>query len=139
MDFQKNKNFQNTIKENSNFSLKNRIFSFKYAIKGLSTLLKEEHNARIHFIIACITIIVGIFCQLVAYEWIIIIIMISFVMAMEAINSAIENLADFISPEYQKLIGKAKDLGAAAVLITSVCAVIVGAIIFLPKIIAWMQ
>lgn len=56
------------------------------------------------------------------------------VLAAEAINTAIEKLADFISPSHQVLIGKAKDL-AAAVLILSTCAFIIGGIIFIPKII----
>ena len=57
------------------------------------------------------------------------------VLAAEAINTAIEKLADFVSPAHQVLIGKAKDLAAAAVLILSICAFIIGGIIFIPKII----
>jgi diacylglycerol kinase len=55
------------------------------------------------------------------------------VISLEMINSAIENLVDLVSPEYNKLAGKAKDIAAGAVLVAAICAAIVGLIIFLPK------
>jgi diacylglycerol kinase len=68
-------------------------------------------------------------------EWLSIIIVIGFVFSMEIINSAIEQLADFVSPNYQEIIKKVKDLSAAAVLISALVSVIVAFIIFIPKII----
>ena len=93
------------------FSFKARLHSFKYAFRGVFLLFHYEHNA-----------------------WVVILFAIGSVLAAEAINTAIEKLADFISPSHQVLIGKAKDL-AAAVLILSTCAFIIGGIIFIPKII----
>ena len=79
-------------------------------------------------------VMAGIILPLTSLEWVVILFAIGSVLAAEAINTAIEKLADFISPSHQVLIGKAKDL-AAAVLILSTCAFIIGGIIFIPKII----
>lgn len=72
-------------------------------------------------------------------EWIAVSIVIGAVLAAEAINSAIEALADLVSPEYNAAIKKTKDLAAGAVLITAIAAAIVGFIIFLPKLSYFFQ
>ncbi|MCK5537695.1 MAG: diacylglycerol kinase family protein [Bacteroidales bacterium] len=115
------------------FSIKKRINSFKYAFSGLSVLIREEHNARIHLIAAITVIVLGFLLRINSLEWIILVITISLVFAIEAINSAIEALADFVTVQKHFQIKKTKDLAAAAVLIVSMGAIIVGVIIFLPK------
>lgn len=107
--------------------------SFRYAIQGLKFLL-EENNTKFHVLASVIVLLVGFYVELSSIEWTIIIIQIGLVFAAETFNTAIEKLCDFVSPEHQPLIGKVKDLSAAAVLIVSFVAVIVGIIIFLPKI-----
>jgi diacylglycerol kinase len=116
------------------FSLKKRIRSFGFAFQGLKTLLREEPNARIHIVAAICVIILGFLLKISAGEWIAVIFAIGFVITTEIINSAIENIADFISPEKNDKIKKVKDLAAAAVLISAITALIIGVIIFLPKI-----
>ena len=111
------------------FSFKARLHSFKYAFRGVFLLFHYEHNAWIHLIAIVCAVMAGIILSLTSLEWVVILLL-----AAEAINTAIEKLADFISPSHQVLIGKAKDL-AAAVLILSTCAFIIGGIIFIPKII----
>ncbi|MCK3682747.1 diacylglycerol kinase family protein [Maribellus sp. YY47] len=108
--------------------------SFSFAFNGLQILFKEEHNSRIHFVAAIIVIIAGIIFHITAYEWLALVFVIGLVIAMEAINSALENLADFVSPGKHDQIKKVKDLAAAGVLISATTALIVGLIIFLPKI-----
>ncbi len=120
----------------NNFSIKERIYSFKYAFDGLKTLIKEEHNARIHLIAAVIVTISGIYLEINRTEWIGILFIIGLVISMEAINSAIENLSDIISPEKNPIIKKVKDLSALAVLICAIVAIVTGMVIFLPKIIS---
>lgn len=80
-------------------------------------------------------IIAGFFFEISKTEWLAIIIVIGFVFSMEIINSAIEQLADFASSDYHETIKKVKDLSAAAVLISALVSVIIGCIIFIPKII----
>ena len=118
------------------FSIKKRIQSFSHAFNGIKILLSEEHNVSIHLLAACITILLGFILHISITEWIALLFAIGFVLAMEAINSAIENLADYVSPDKNELIKKVKDLSAAAVLISATTALVVGLIIFLPKIIA---
>lgn len=107
--------------------------SFRHAFDGLRFLM-EENNARFHVFAAVIVLSASFYLNLSAIEWTIIITQIGLVLAVETLNTAIEKLCDFVSPEYHQLIGKVKDLAAAAVLIMSIVAVIVGIIIFLPKV-----
>jgi len=120
--------------KNGKFSILKRLKSFSFAFNGLQILFKEEHNARIHFVAAIIVIIAGTIFHITAYEWLALVFVIGLVLALEAINSALENLADFVSPGKNDQIKKVKDLAAAGVLISATTALIVGLIIFLPKI-----
>lgn len=116
------------------FSFSERIKSFKYAFEGLKTLFAEEHNARIHLIAAIIAIILGVVLKISPGEWIAVIILICLVFICELINTSLEALADFVSPEKHPQIKKVKDLAAAAVLISALSALITGLLIFIPKI-----
>lgn len=121
-------------KPNKKFSLEKRVESFKYALNGLKIVFREEHNARIHLIVSLIVIACGFIFHISTVEWIIICFAIGLVISMEIINSAIENLSDFVSPEHHKLIKKVKDLSAAAVLVCTISSVVIGILVFLPKI-----
>jgi len=120
--------------KNDKFSIIKRIKSFKFAFQGLRVLIIEEHNARIHLIATILVLIAGVFLKILAIEWGMIVFSIGLVFSMEAINSAIENLSDFVSPNKHKLIKKVKDLSAGAVLISAIVAMIISCIIFIPKI-----
>jgi len=115
------------------FSLKSRLGSFKFAVHGLVSLIKNEHNSRIHLLVAFAAIIIGMILNLNQYEWALLIVVIGIVFISELLNSSIESLADHINPEWNELIRRAKDYSAAAVLISAVVAIAVGALIFLPK------
>lgn len=120
------------------FSWRKRARSFRYAIAGLSTLVREEHNARIHVVAAILAIAAGFWLHISPLEWCAIVISICAVISAEAANSAVEAITDLASPERHPLAGKAKDCAAAAVLVMALSALIVGLIIFLPKILALM-
>ena len=109
--------------------------SFKYALQGIWVLM-QENNARFHLFASVVVILTGFLVKLSSTEWTITFIIIGLVWVAEAFNTAIEKLCDFVSKEHHPLIGKVKDLSAAAVLIISCIAVIIGIIIFLPKILA---
>jgi len=121
--------------KNEKFSFVKRLKSVTFAFNGLKILIREEHNARIHLAGALVTILMGLVLDISWSEWIALCFAIGFVFAMEAINSALENLADFITTEKHESIKKAKDLAASAVLISAISAFMVGVIIFVPKII----
>jgi len=116
------------------FSITKRIKSFGFAFNGLKILILEEHNSRVHLIAAILVIIAGFYFQISILEWLAIILSIGFVITLEIINSAIENISDFISPEKHNSIKKIKDLSAAGVLISALTALIIGLIIFIPKV-----
>ncbi len=109
--------------------------SFKYALAGLFVMFKEERNARIHLIMAIGSIVGGVYFKLALTEWTSLVFAIGLVIALELINTAIENLADFVSPGRNEKIKKVKDLAAGAVLVGAIGAFIIGLIIFTPKII----
>lgn len=114
--------------------LKSRIDSFKYAFKGLFDLLKTQPNARIHLLVTISVIAAATYFRLSTTEWCIIVLTIGVVFAAEAFNTALEYLTNLVSPDYHPLAGKTKDVAAAGVLISAIAAILVGIIIFLPKI-----
>lgn len=115
------------------FSILARLKSFKYAFNGLRILVTDEHNSRVHVIAAFGVIGAGFYFNISAMEWLGVVLSIGFVISMEIINSTIENICDFISPEKHKLIKKIKDLAAAAVLISALTSIVIAAVIFIPK------
>ncbi len=119
--------------------LKKRIESFGFAFKGIATLIRTQDNARIHLFAIFIVSILGFLLKLSTIEWCFIIFAFVLVLAAEAFNTAIEFIVDLVSPHYHPLAGKAKDVAAAAVLITAVGAAIIGMIIFGPKLWVFIQ
>lgn len=124
------------MKSQQRFSLKQRIHSFRYAINGLKLLFHEEHNSRVHLIFAVLVIVLGFIFKVSLIEWMILSLAIGLVFSLEAVNSAIENIADFISPERHEMIKRIKDLAAGAVLVGAIAATVAGLLIFVPKIIS---
>ena len=116
------------------FSIKTRLKSFKYAFNGLKILWNEEHNARIHFLFVIGVIIAGFAFNISLIEWMLLVFAMGFVIVTEIINSSIENLANFVESKQNPHIKKIKDLAAAAVLISALTAIIIGLIVFAPKI-----
>ncbi len=117
------------------FSLKKRVRSFGYAFQGIATLLRDEHNTRIHMAAMIAVIIAGLIFGISATEWCIVIICFGLVLMAEAMNSAIEAIADLVMPDRHPLIKKAKDVAAAGVLFTAIAAAAAGLIIFIPYLI----
>jgi len=121
---------------NEKFSIKKRIKSFAYAFAGLKVLFREEHNSWIHAVAAVLAIAMGFIFRISPMEWIAIVIVIGMVFSAEIINSSLERTADFVKAERDDRKRDIKDLGAAAVLVCAMSALITGLIIFVPKIIA---
>lgn len=113
---------------------KKRLQSFKYALRGIYLLCSEQANAKIHLSVSIVVIITALILKLNTIEFCLILFCIVMVIAAEAFNSALEYLADRVEPNKDPLIEKSKDLAAAAVLICSIGAAVLGLIIFLPKI-----
>lgn len=118
------------------FSFSDRLRSFKYAFRGIKFLILGEHNAWIHCFAAVCVIVCGFLFGLSTVEWVAVVFAIGFVLAMEAVNSAMEALCDYVSPEHREIIGRVKDLAAGAVLLAAITAAVIGGIVFFPKITA---
>jgi diacylglycerol kinase len=117
-------------------NIRKALRSFRFAGYGIFSLFRHENNARIHLIVALLVIIAALMFRLSLSEWCFVVIQIALVWAAEAFNTSIEKLADVVSAEYHPTIKIVKDLAAAGVLILSISAVIVGGIIFIPKLLA---
>ncbi len=118
------------------FTLIKRARSFRFAFNGIIILFKYEPNAWIHMAIAVLVIVFGSMLNLNATEWCLIALAFGLVLMAEAMNSAIENTVDMMSPEQNDRAGRIKDLSAGAVLLAAIAAATVGLIIFIPKIIS---
>lgn len=109
--------------------------SFGYAFSGIRTLICDEHNSRIHVMAMICVIAAGFLLRISTMEWCVIALCCGGVLMAEAMNSAVEAIADLVSPEYHPLIKKAKDVGAAGVLMMAIAAAAAGLIIFVPKVV----
>ena len=125
---------QLTPRNRKSFSIRQRLKSFVYAWRGLLLLIRQEHNAWIHLSAAAGVVIAGFCFNITQLEWIAVVFCIGLVLAAETFNTAIEKLANVVSPDWNELIGKVKDVAAGAVLICAITAAIVGLIIFIPYI-----
>jgi len=114
----------------NNFSFNGRIRSIKYALEGISILLKTQYNAWIHLAVTVIVILTGIILNISALHWVIIIVAIVSVWVAEALNTAFELLCDVTHPAFHPVVKKAKDVAAGAVLISALGSIIIGLIIF---------
>lgn len=120
--------------------LRKRIKSFVYAFGGIKTLFKKTPNAYIHLIMAVLAVLLGFLFKIAAHEWLAIIVVIGLVFALEAMNTAIETLSDFACEKnMHPSIRAVKDLAAGGVLLAAMAALVVGIVVFLPKIIEWIR
>lgn len=108
---------------------------FKYAFKGLFHSIKEEKSLVIHLTVSALVLIVAglIYEHMEISDWIIIVITIFLVIGVELINTAIENIVDMVAFKYNFNARKIKDIAAAAALVFSLMAIIVGLLVFIPK------
>ncbi len=110
--------------------MRNVIKSFKWAFNGLKTVWREERNFRIEVVIACIVVGYGFLKGLPVYSWALLCVAITLVLTAEIVNTAIEDICNKIEPKQDSTIGKIKDIMAGFVLLVSICAILLGMIIF---------
>lgn len=126
------------MKTNSKRKLKVKtkklINSFKYAIEGIISSFKTERNMKLHVLAMTLVILLGFIIRLSRLEWIICIILFAIVIAGELFNTAIETTVDIAMPQRNEKAKLAKDISAGAVLIVAIGSLIIGGIIFIPKI-----
>jgi diacylglycerol kinase len=107
--------------------------SFGFAFAGVKAAFKNEPNFKIHVAIGLGALIAGFFLGLTRLEWLILAFTIFFVLITEMLNTVLEKIVDLASPEINEKARIAKDVSAAAVLFSAILALLVGAILFIPK------
>lgn len=116
-----------------------RLFkSFKYAFRGLFKVFHEEQNLKIQSLAGLVIILLGLYFKISRLEWIILILVIGIVILMEIVNSSIERITDVLKPRINGYVKEIKDIMAAAVMLASMIAIIVGIIIFAPYIVKFV-
>jgi len=109
-----------------------RFASFRYAFHGWSHVLRTQQNAWIHTAIAIAVIIVGLWVNLPPRDWAVIVLTAALVFSAEFINTSIEAVVDLASPESHPLAKIGKDVGAAAVLVAALAAILIGLLLLGP-------
>lgn len=112
--------------------------SFGYAFAGIWTGIRKERNMKIHCTALLMVVIAGIAFRITVSEWCICIALCALVMSLELVNTAVEAVVDLVTEEKKPLAKVAKDTAAGAVLIAAIMAAVIGCIIFLPKLLAYV-
>jgi undecaprenol kinase len=115
------------------------LTSFAFAFSGIRTAVFNERNLQIHLALTIAVVFFGIYFGISRIEWIIIILAIGGMLSLELLNTAIERAVDLATEDYHPLAKQAKDIAAGAVLVFAIVSVIIGAVIFLPKIFILLQ
>ncbi|MFB7141833.1 diacylglycerol kinase family protein [Gottfriedia sp. NPDC056225] len=108
------------------------VSSFGYAFSGIFKVIKEERNIKIHLFAALVSVGLAIYFQISRIDWLILMLIITIVISLELVNSAIEAVVDLASPDQHPLAKKAKDVAAGAVLVAAIISIIIGALLFFP-------
>lgn len=116
------------------FSWRKRWNSLSHALRGLRVFLYNEHNARVHLLASMLVCLLAVVLDISTGNWIALLLAMGFVWSAEIFNTVIERTMDYMSTEKQKAIQIIKDLSAAAVLVAALTALLVGAFVFIPKI-----
>jgi diacylglycerol kinase len=113
--------------------------SFSFAFEGMMKAFEDGRNFKIQLFFGIVTIVLGFIFKISKTDWLFVILTIAFVLILELINTSLESIVDIVSPGIHDKAKIAKDVAAAAVLISSIVSIIIGAIIFLPKILVGVQ
>lgn len=114
--------------------IRNRLKGFVYAIKGALILIRKEESIQVQTFIALLVSAAGFYFDITATEWMFQLLAIGIVLSVEALNTAIEEIANFVHPDFHNKIGLIKDISAGAVFFAAIIAVIIAAIIYTPYI-----
>ena len=117
--------------------LASRVAAFGHAFRGWGYVLKTQHNAWIHSSVAGIVILLGLWLRLPARDWAVLVLTIAMVFMAEFINTSIEAVVDLASPVHHPLAKVGKDVGAGAVLVAALAAVLIGLLILGPPL--WVK
>ena len=113
--------------------MKKFLQGFRFAGRGIAAALSGQVNIKVMLFMAAVAVVLGLLLKISTVEWAIIAAVIGLVLSLELLNTAGERLVDLLSPEHDPRYGRIKDILAGAVLVASLAAGVVGALIFLPR------
>jgi len=106
------------------------LYSFRHAGRGIAWALSSQANLRVHVIIAVLVLVAAVLFHFTAIEFVALVLCFAIVIAAELFNTALEVIIDYAWPERHPMIGRAKDVAAAAVLVVAAGAAVVGVVLF---------
>ncbi len=112
--------------------------AFVNAGKGMKHFFLLERNGKVQSVVGLVAIVASIVLHIAAMEWVAVLLCIGGVLSLEMLNSALEKLCDLVDEEYNPAIKIIKDVSAGAVLWASMISVVIGGIIFLPKLVVFL-
>jgi len=110
--------------------LRRTLYSFRHAGRGFAWALSSQANLRVHFAAAAVVLIAALVLRFSVIEFVALVLCFTVVVAAELFNTTLEVLIDYAWPEHHPMIGRAKDVAAAAVLVAAAGAAIVGVLLF---------
>lgn len=113
--------------------------SFYHAFEGIFTTVRNERNIKIHLGFVVLVLIAGFVLEISRTEWLIVLVLFGLVISLELVNTAVEATVDLVTEERRPLAKIAKDAAAGAVLVSAIMAAIIGCMIFIPKLIVFVQ
>ncbi len=125
--------------ESNSLTFTGRLRSIKFAVRGIGTMIRTQHNAWIHAAATVVVIIAGVLLRLSTAEWCWVVLAIMSVWTAEALNTAFEFLTDVASPGFHPIAEKAKDVAAGAVLLAACGAAVIGALVLGPHVVNLLQ
>lgn len=119
-------------------SLSSRWRSVRCALAGVAFLVRSQPNARIHTAVTVAVVGLGAWLGLSRFEWCWLAVAIAAVWTAEALNTAIELIADEVCSDHHPRIGQAKDVAAAGVLAAAAGSAVIGALVLGPHLLQWL-
>lgn len=120
------------FKRDPNSLFNKYVQSFGYAFSGIKKVFLAERNFRFHTLAAILVVSLGFILHITITEWLFVVLATGIVITTEALNTAIEKLVDMVSPKKNTNAGWIKDVAAGAVLLASICAFVIGLLVFVP-------
>lgn len=115
----------------------NELRSFQVAFRGIFTAASSEKHMKFHLAAAVITTVAAFWLNFAVVEWVVLILTITGMLALEMLNTALEKLVDLVEPNWNETAGKVKDIAAGACLVYACGAAVIGCILYIPKLLAW--
>lgn len=115
------------------------LLGFRYAFWGIGFLWRDQLNIRVHAAATVLVVVAGVVLQVSRIDWIALVLAVGLVWTAEALNTAIEHLADAVHPQKHPLVGKAKDVGAGGVLLAAIAAFVVALLVYVPYLWQWLS